>query len=67
MGKNIFQNKILAELSPYGNDIEIPSPLTLSATSINSYIKCPLQYRFKEVDKIPVLSKNRIFNWGKSS
>ena len=62
---NIYEQNILAELSPYGNDIEISSPLTLSATSINSYIQCPLQYRFKEVDKIPVLSKKPYFQLGK--
>lgn len=30
-----------------------PSTLTLSASSVETYETCPLQYRFAEVDKIP--------------
>jgi DNA helicase-2/ATP-dependent DNA helicase PcrA len=62
---NTYEQKILAELTPLSQSTEIKSPLTLSATTINSYLKCPLQYRFKEVDKIPVLSKKPYFQLGK--
>jgi DNA helicase-2/ATP-dependent DNA helicase PcrA len=44
--------------------VTIPTELQLSATKISTYDKCPLQYRFKEIDKIPLLVKKPYFQLG---
>ena len=44
--------------------VNIPTELQLSATKISIYDKCPLQYRFKEIDKIPLLVKKSYFQLG---
>ena len=44
--------------------MHIPTELALSATKISTYEKCPLQYRFKEIDKIPLLVKKPYFQLG---
>ena len=63
------------EGNPYKSEIEknlfidkatvnIPTELQLSATKISTYDRCPLQYRFKEIDKIPLLVKKPYFQLG---
>ena len=44
--------------------VDIPIELQLSATKISTYDRCPLQYRFKEIDKIPLLVKKPYFQLG---
>jgi DNA helicase-2/ATP-dependent DNA helicase PcrA len=58
--------KVDIELNIYSHEdvVHIPAELSLSATKISTYDKCPLQYRFKEVDKIPLLVKKPYFQLG---
>jgi len=58
--------KVEIEECLYVNEevVNIPTELALSATKISTYDKCPLQYRFKEIDKIPLLVKKPYFQLG---
>ncbi len=58
--------KVEIEENIYANEevVNIPTELALSATKISTYDKCPLQYRFKEIDKIPLLVKKPYFQLG---
>ena len=35
---------------------EIPNPISLSASAIETYLACPLKYRMSKIDKIPQTS-----------
>ena len=61
--KNPYQHEI-EQLTQGNMFVEMPPELVLSATKIISYETCPLQYKFKEVDKIPSLDKKKYFQLG---
>ena len=51
-GDEPWETELQNELS----DSFVPSPaetLSLSASTVETYLECPLKYRFKQIDKIP--------------
>jgi len=62
--ENPYKGEIEEDLYVQEEIIHIPTELALSATKLSTYEKCPLQYRFKEIDKIPLLVKKPYFQLG---
>ncbi|MBC8311162.1 MAG: ATP-dependent helicase [Candidatus Marinimicrobia bacterium] len=63
-GENPYKSEIEDSLFTHEDVVHIPTELVLSATKISTYDRCPLQYRFKEIDKIPLLVKKPYFQLG---